>query len=497
MSRPNIVYILADDLGYGDLRLNDARCKIPTPNLDRLARRGMRFTDAHAGSSVCTPSRYNLLTGRYAWRSRLERGIVWPWDGALIEPGRPTVASVLRDHGYHTACVGKWHLGWDWPTTDGMHPNDSLPFGARSLDKRTVFAQQIEFTKRIDGGPVDRGFDSYFGVDVPNFPPYAWFQDAHLTEQPTAQKPPEMYGRAGPAVPGWSLEAVVPELTLHATELIETRAAVCTADQPLFLYLALTSPHSPIVPNEQFHGMSGIGAYGDFVCEVDWVVGQVMQALDRSGATDNTLLMVSSDNGPEDRTTDDEGAYARARTTGHYSMGSLRGIKRDAWEGGHRVPFLATWPHVIPPATRCDQPICLGDLIATCADIVDAPMPDDTGEDSVSMLPLLRGDIDHPTRTGLVHHSRSGTFAIRHGRWVFIDAKSGGENSEPDDFRHERGYAAHDFPGELYDLTDDTTQRYNRYGERPDIVAALSSLLHDIKAAPRTQHSTAPTTAEA
>ncbi|PSL05261.1 arylsulfatase A-like enzyme [Haloactinopolyspora alba] len=478
--KPNIVYILADDMGYGDMRRNNADGKIPTPNLDRLARQGMRFTDAHAGSSVCTPSRYSLLTGCYAWRSRLKSGIVWPWDGSLIEPGRPTVASLLRDSGYRTACIGKWHLGWDWPTHDGRHPNDTLRYGVLTTEenaKREAFAENVDFAGRIRGGPVDHGFDTYFGVDVPNFPPYAWFADDRLTQQPTEQKPPEMYGRNGPAVPGWSLEEMVPEFTRRAAELIEAHATPDTdpEQRPLFLYLPLTSPHSPIVPNAQFRGKSGIGAYGDFVCEVDWVVGEVMDALERAGASDNTLLIFASDNGPEDHTKDDEGAYQRIRATGHASMGPLRGIKRDAWEGGHRVPMLARWPRIVPASTSCDQIVCLSDLMATCADIVGATH--DTAEDSVSMLPLLRGRVDEPTRDDVIHHSETGTFAIRHGRWVFIDAPTGDENGEPADFARARGYQPHDFPGELYDIDDDLLQRRNRYGERPDVVDMLSARL--------------------
>ena len=496
MSHPNIIYILADDMGYGDMRCNadraspsaSAECRIPTPNLDRLAERGMRFTDAHASSSVCTPSRYSLLTGRYAWRSRLKQGIVWQWDGSLIEPDRPTVAGFLREQGYRTACIGKWHLGWDWATRDGRHPNETLAFGVMDQPKRDAFAAEIDFTQAIRGGPVDRGFGSYFGVDVPNFPPYAWFEDDRITALPTQTKPPEMYGRPGPAVPGWSLEAMLPEFTRRAVEMIESHAlrdsgSDGSADgKPLFLYLPLTAPHSPICPNEQFKGTSGIGAYGDFVCEVDWVVGQIMMALERTGAADDTLLIFASDNGPEWRTPDDEGVYERIRTRGHYSMGPLRGMKRDVWEGGHRVPMLAAWPGVIPAASQCDQTVCLGDLFATCADIVGAPVPAGAAEDSVSMLPLLRGRVGQPIRDHVVHHSSSGKFAIRNGRWIFIDAPSGGDNAEPDWFKQMRGYMAHDCPGELFDLTEDPAERRNRYREHPELVAAMSAQLARIKA---------------
>ena len=479
MTKPNIIYIFADDMGYGDMACNNPDCKIPTPNLDRLATRGMRFTDAHAGSSVCTPSRYNVLTGRYAWRSRLKQGIVWEWDGALIEEGRMTVADVLRDNGYSTACIGKWHLGWDWPTLDGTHPNDTLEFGKGLHRERAAFADNIDYTARIGGGPVDRGFDSYFGVDVPNFSPYTWFENDHLKDQPTTTKPDDMYGHPGRMKPGWKLEEMIPEFTRRAVDLIESNA---DSEKPYFLYFPLTSPHSPIVPNEQFKGMSGVDNYGDFVCEVDWVAGQVMDALDRTGTADNTLLIFTSDNGPEKGTPDDQGVYERARRTGHYSMSSLRGIKRDAWEGGHREPFVAAWPEVIPAGSRCDQPVCLGDLMATCAEIVGAELPEDAGEDSVSLLPLLKGETDKPTRDLVVHHSMSGRFAIRRGDWVFIDSPTGDDNGEPEWLKQQRGYEPHDSPGELFNLREDLSERVNRYADQPEIVKELSAILNRIKA---------------
>lgn len=482
--KPNIIYILADDMGYGDMGCNNPDCKIPTPNMDRLAGQGMRFTDAHAGSSVCTPSRYAVMTGRYAWRSRLKSGIVWQWDAALIEPERPTVATLLRDQGYRTACLGKWHLGWDWSTLDGTHPNDSLPFGKYNSEQRYRFGMEnIDFSKRIGGGPVDCGFDSYFGIDVPNFPPYAWFEDDHLVDPPTEEKSPAMYGHSGAACHDWKMERMIPEFTRRAVEFVTDQAASQKATQsvPYFLYFPLTAPHSPIVPNKEFQGKSGIGSYGDFVCEVDWVIGQVMDALDRTGTRDNTLLIFTSDNGPETKTTDDEGVYDRARQHRHFSMGNLRGIKRDVWEGGHRVPFIASWPALVPAGTCCNQLVELGDLMATCAEINDVDSPDEVGEDSISILPLLRGNMDKPVREMAIHHSCSGRFAIRKGDWVFIDAPSGDDNKEPDWFKSERGYTPHDCPGELFNLNKDSSECLNCYSEYPEKVAELSRILRDIK----------------
>ncbi len=477
--KPNIIYILADDLGYGDVACNHPGSKIPTPNLDRLAAEGMRFTDAHACSSVCTPSRYSILTGRYCWRSPLKAGIVWQWDAPLIEAGRLTVAELLRQQGYHTACLGKWHLGWDWQMTNGARPNDSVPLGVHGGEIRAELNPLIDLAAPIGGGPVERGFDTYFGIDIPNFPPYAWFENDHLVAVPSVEKPAHLYGHAGPAVPDWDHHKMIPEFTRRAVELIEARADEA---EPFFLYFALTSPHSPVVPNEAFRGKSGAGNYGDFVCEVDWVVGQVCDALKRSGLEENTLVIFTSDNGPEDRTKDDEGVYQRARDFGHFGMGDLRGIKRDVWEGGHRVPFIARWPGVTPPGSVCGQLVGLGDFLATCADITRTSLSPGEAEDSTSFLPLLEGRMDEPTRECLVHHSASGKFAIRRGDWVFIDAPHGGDNAEPEWYRESRGYEPHDFPAELFHLGDDPSERVNRYADHPEVVEELSALLREIQA---------------
>lgn len=475
-ARPNIIVILADDMGYGDLGANNRDSKIPTPNLDRLAGQGIRFTDAHAASSVCTPSRYALLTGRYAWRSRLKSGIVWEWDGSLIEPDRDTIATMLGRQGYRTACVGKWHLGWDWPTKDGRHPNETLPFGVgRTRKERAAYAANIDFAGRIGGGPVDHGFDSYFGVDVPNFSPYTWFRDDRLTDVPTVEKPADIYGNPGPSVPGWRHEPMIPAFVDEAVALIDDAAA---SDSPFFLYFPLTSPHSPIVPNDQFVGASECGRYGDFVCEVDWVVGRLMAALDGAGISDDTLLVFTSDNGPENRVPDDDGVYERIRRYGHYSMDGLRGIKRDVWEGGHRVPFVARWPKAIAPGGVCTELISLVDLHATVADITAS---ESAGPDSVSALPFLKDPEAEAVRGSLVHHSAAGTFAVRTGDWVFIDGPTGGDNEEPDWYRAERGYESDGHPGQLFDVRHDRSERTNLFAERPDIISELRQTLENSK----------------
>ena len=476
MAQPNIVYILADDMGYGDVGCNNPGSKIPTPNLDRLAAQGMRFTDAHASSSVCTPSRYSILTGRYAWRTPLQRGVLWPWDPPLIEPGRLTVAGLLRRHGYRTACIGKWHLGWTRATLDGAPAHAGAALGVLDRAQRRAMEANIDYTQPVRGGPVDCGFDTYFGVDVPNFPPYTWFEGDRLTDLPAVEKPDEMFGLPGRMMPGWRLEEMIPAFVRRAVQAIEE-----AGPDPFFLYLPLTSPHTPIVPNAPFIGTSGAGLYGDFVCEVDWVVGEVMAALARTGLAEDTLLIFTSDNGPECIPAAAGGAYEHARRFGHYSMAHLRGVKRDAWEGGHRVPLLARWPGVTPAGAVCDQLAGLGDLIATCADVLGTALPAGEGEDSVSILPLLRGEIDRPVRDALVHHSASGKYAIRRDGWVFIDAPSGDDNREPEWFKAERGYVDHDFPGELYDLGRDIGERRNLYGERPEMVQGLGRLLDELR----------------
>lgn len=476
-NKPNVIYVLADDMGYGDMGCNNPVSKIPTPHLDRLAAQGMRFTDAHAPSSVCTPSRYSILTGRYCWRTRLKSGVLWPWDPPLVEPDRLTVAGLLRQHGYRTACIGKWHLGWEWATHDGEPAHKGAEIGKLDAQQRHAMEQNIDYSKPMRGGPIDCGFDTYFGVDVPNFPPYTWFEQDRLTDPPTEEKPDDMFGHPGRMKPGWKLEEMIPEFVRRAINYIEE-----SGPDPFFLYFPLTSPHTPIVPNKEFIGRSGAGLYGDFVCEVDWVVGEIMTALERRGIADNTLLIFTSDNGPETEVkTQDPGAYERIRTYGHYSMANLRGVKRDTWEGGHRVPFIARWPGVTPPGAVCNQLTILGDLMATCAQIIGIQLREGEGEDSISILPLLQGNVDTPVRDVAVHHSCSGRFAIRKADWVFIDAPSGDDSHEPEWFKKERAYTRHNCPGELFNLKDDIAERRNLYDEHFQVVRELSKLLDQVK----------------
>ncbi len=354
---PNIVYILADDLGYGDLGCYNPKSKIPTPRLNQFASEGMRFTDAHSPSSVCTPTRYALLTGRYAWRTRLQRNVLGPWDKPLIAPDRLTVGKLLQRHGYATACVGKWHLGQTYVTTDGKPAMG----GAKNA------LSNVDFTQAIADGPITRGFDHYFGTIVPNYPPYCFVENDRTVGIPAVLTDGGNFNIPGPMVPGWKLENILPELTRHAVKWIEESAKT---KKPFFLYLPLTSPHYPVVPAAEFIGSTKVGAYGDFVHQTDWTIGQVLDALERGGVAENTLVIFTSDNGAEITGEVNPGAYDRVQQFDHRSSGELRGAKRDAWEGGHRVPFIARWPGKVQAGTTSHETICHVDFMATLAAIL-------------------------------------------------------------------------------------------------------------------------------
>lgn len=485
--RPNIVVILADDLGYGDVSCYNKDSKIPTPNLDRLAGEGMRFTDAHAAASVCTPSRYALLTGRYCWRSRLKSETLPPWGATLIEPGRLTVGALLQQHGYTTACIGKWHLGWQWPTKDGRPPSTA---GNR--------LSNVDFTQSIAEGPITRGFDTFFGVDLPNYPPYCFIANDHTVGIPSVPDPgppsvpypgpEEMFYRPGPMLPGWKLVNILPELTKHAVNWIEDSAR---GGKPFFLYFALTSPHSPVVPAPEFRGKSQAGEYGDFVVQTDWTVGQVLDALNRSGVAGNTLVIVTSDNGPEIIEIN-PGAYEIAHRYGHYSMGPLRGVKRDTWEGGHRVPFFARWPGRIRAGAVSDEIICHADFMATIAALLGVQLPDNAGEDSFNLLPELCGEkYTSPIREVTVYHTATGKFGLRKGDWVLIDSPTGDAyGGEPVWFRRDHGYniLPDTQPGQLFNLRRDLPERKNLYAEQPEKVQELKALLEKYKRDGRSRH---------
>ncbi len=456
---PNIVILYADDMGYGDLHANNPESKIPTPHLDRLATDGMRFTDAHSSSGVCTPSRYALLTGRAHWRQF--HGIVDSFGPSVLPKDRLTLPELLRDRGYRTACIGKWHLGWDWQAI-------------RRPDRTGNGAEAFDWTRPIPDGPLAHGFDHYFGDDVPNFPPYAWIEDDRVVTPPTEPyapdpKPPEgaHEGRPGPMVAGWRLDAVMPELTRRAVAWIGAQKG---SARPFFLYFPFTSPHAPIVPTEEFRGRSEAGPYGDFVLQTDATVGAVLAALDEHGLAANTLVIFSSDNGPEHY------AFERVRKTGHRSMGQLRGVKRDVWEGGHRVPFVVRWPGVVQGGAVSNALLCQTDVMATLAAVVGADLPRDAAEDGFDQLPVWRGEAA-AVRTFAVHNTSARRWAVREGDHVLIEDPTGSETRVPEWFAAAEGWAAEPAPALLFDLRRDPGQRRNRLHEEPERVAALRALL--------------------
>lgn len=479
---PNIVFILADDMGYGDARCYNPESKVPTPNIDKLAAQGMRFTDAHTPSSVCTPTRYGLLTGRYPWRSRIERGIVWFWDPPLIEDDRTTLPEMLRaTHSqYATACFGKWHLGWAWEDAQGNPVKTK--FGWTGGEQLKALVQRIDFTRAIPGGPLDHGFDRYFGDDVPNFPPYTFFVDDRLAEQPTGRKPRDMYGRPGPMAPGWDLQAVQPAITERAIEYIRGREQ---RGEPFFLYMPLNIPHTPIVPDEPYQGKSEAGQYGDFVVQVDAIVGRVMKALDEAKLADNTIVVFTSDNGSpaRDGTNDAGQTHAVTEKFGHVPNAPWRGLKADIWEAGHRVPHIVRWPSVVQGGSSSNQLVCLVDWYATLAEIHGMTLDENQAEDSISMLGILRG-IDEPIRQTLVHHSLNGTYAIRKGDWKLIEGNLGsGGFSKPG-----RVPPKKDGPqGQLYNLAIDPGETDNRWMHEPRIVESLMQELGEIRGAGRSR----------
>jgi len=445
---PNIVFILADDMGYGDPGGYNPDSKIPTPHIDRLIAEGMRFTDAHAPSAVCTPTRYGVLTGRYTWRTRLKSGVFWGYTPALIEEERLTVASLLQQQGYRTGAVGKWHLG--------LGSGDST-----------------DYDQPLTPGPNTAGFDYFFGIPASlDMVPYVYVENEHVVEAPTdsveASEGRRFGGggfwRGGAIAPGFRHIDVLPTLKDQAVAFIEEQEG---SANPFFLYLAFSAPHTPWLPTNGFVGSSGAGPYGDFVIQVDAAIGSVLETLERTGSEENTLVFVSSDNGAHWLPSDIE-------EYGHRANANLRGQKADIWEGGHRVPLVARWPGRIAPSSSSDETVCLADLLATVGDIVGATIPEDAGEDSYSILPVLLGQsYESPLREATVHHSLNGTFAIRQGPWKLIQGRGSGGFSEPVTVEPAPGEPE----GQLYNLEDDPGEATNLYLHRPDIVDRLGALL--------------------
>ena len=459
-ARPNIVFILADDMGYDLVSVNNAKGMGPlrTPNIDRLASQGMNFTDAHSASSVCTPTRYGLLTGRYCWRTELKKEVLWDYGRPLIEDERLTLPEMLKSQGYTTGMVGKWHLGFDWYDKDGELANENLKIddaiwkkGPGQAERVRDAMARIDYTQRLTGGPTDHGFDYFSGVDLPNMPPYAWIEQDRLPEVPSVPKPKEMFGHEGPMVPGWRLEDLLPLQAHKSAQWITEQAK---RDGPFFLFMPLTSPHTPITPSAPFQGKS-VNKYADFVVETDWVVGYVVKALEDAGVADNTLVIFTTDNGTAAACN-----FGAMKKAGVDLKVNFRAQKGTIYDGGHRVPFIARWPGVIEAGTTNDALICLNDFMATTAEILDVDLPDDAAEDSTSILPLLTGDATRlPDRPAVVHHDYRGNFAIRRGKWKLI---------------------AYDKP-ELYDMAADPKETANLIEQKPDIAVELAAFLQTYK----------------
>ena len=452
---PNFVVILADDFGVGDIRAHFPDNKIPTPFLDKLVSEGMSFTDAHSPSAVCTPTRYGLLTGRYSWRTRLQEWVLAAYEPPLISADRPTLPGLLRDHGYETAMVGKWHLGWEW-----AGPQPSQMTEVRNGQK----ALEWDFTQPAKEGPTARGFDYYFGVDLPNMPPFSFIENESVDPLPTDRyvydasegvvMPRGFEG--SPMAPGWRFRDIVPELTKRAVDQIHQRAQL---DKPFFLFYSMTSPHEPISPSPPFMEESGIAPIADFVMETDWSAGQVIQAVDDAGISENTIVIFTADNGHSHYTGWDELVEA-----GHMPSGPFRGHKGDIWEGGHRVPMLVRWSGKIEPGSASSQLVSLTDIFATSLEVIGATLPEEGAEDSISFLGAVLGQSPESVRTSLVSHSNQGEFAYRDGPWKLVYRRS-----DPD-LEKSRGQAT---IAELYNLESDIAEENDLAADKPDMVEEL------------------------
>ena len=489
---PNIVYILADDLGIGDLSCYNPQSKIRTPHAGRLASEGMRFDDAHSPSAVCTPTRYGILTGRYCWRTRLKYRVLDGFDPPLIEAGRVTVPSFLRSAGYDTACVGKWHLGMTWTDQKGA----DVP--AVPIDRKTRprTGNNVDFSKPVRGGPVSVGFDSFFGISASlNMSPFCYLRNDRPLRLPILHQ--ERIATEfisvdeGVRSPDFTIYGVLPRFAGEAVEVLETQARK-RPGRPLFLYIPLSSPHLPVVPNEEYRRKSQAGFYGDFVVETDDFLGTIMKTLDDTGLAENTLIIFTSDNGGlyhwwEPLEGDDKKHHrlrsrgASMKEFGHQGNMHYRGTKADIWEGGHRVPFLARWPGKIPAGSVSRQLIELTDLLATCGAILNKELPNGAAPDSVNILPaMLAEKPDQPVREFAVHHSLWGAFALRKGPWKMIPHRGSGGFSVPREIDTAKAGGPE---GQLYHMENDPSETKNLWKEKPKLVSELKELLREIQSA--------------
>lgn len=453
--KPNIVFIMADDMGWGDVGRNNPESRVPTPAIDRIAEEGTRFTDAHSSCALCTPTRYGLLTGRYYWRTPKKHALVMPYQPPTIETDRPTIGTVLKQAGYATALVGKWHLGLLYPTKDGA----PTPY--------TEVEADVDFTKPIDGGPIELGFDYFFGTAgcSTSDSPYCFIENDHTVGIPSVPSTEDLHALPGfwPGLmaPDWSEEDCDPILVGKAVDYIDDRVAN-HPDDPFFLYLALSAPHNPWVMPEFCAGVSDDGPRGDMNVLVDWCVGQIRDALEQRGALDDTLFIFTSDNGPQYNT----------GKTGHRACGPYRGHKNTAFEGGHREPFIARWPGKVAAGVVRDEIVCLTDMMATFAELTGVELFEGAGEDSFSVLSAILGTGECEPRPAMIndtggHYATVGDFALRRGDWKLIIEQPKKDETE------EKRY--------LFNLADDIAEERNLYDEQPERVKELEDLLETLK----------------
>lgn len=474
-SRPNILVLYADDLGYGDLGCYNPDSKIPTPNLDRLSEEGMRFTDGHSSSGICTPSRYALLTGRHHWRKF--HGIVTQFGPSVIDEEQLTLPEVLKARQYNTAAIGKWHLGWDWEAVR-KNPSPRVEKG-----KPVETPDSYDWTKSVPDGPLDHGFDYYFGDTVINFPPYCWIENDKVVKAPDTMMDTSKWKkikegnwecRPGPMASDWDPYENIPTTTRKGVEYIKAQSK---EEEPFFLYFAYPAPHAPIIPNDQFDGKSKAGPFGDFVYEVDDSIGQLLKALKQSGQSENTLVIFTADNGPEAY------AYARDAKYDHWSASPLRGLKRDIYEGGHRVPYIVKWPGNVPAGKTSNQLVSQIDITATVASVVGFELPDDQAEDSFDLLPLFKGKKKVGPRNVHIHNTFADKYAIREGNWLLVDTSSGYSRKKiHEPWEEKRGYYREgEQKAYLFNLKKDIGQKHNLLDTNPEKARSLRALLEKIR----------------
>lgn len=464
-SKPNVVILYADDMGVADISYGNPKAKIQTPYLDTLAQQGMTFTDGHSSSGICTPSRFALLTGQHHWRRF--HNIVGAFGETVFKPDDFTIAKMFKQKGYNTGCFGKWHLGWDFKAIvkPGVDFNDP---------KQQVKADSYDWTKPFPDGPLDQGFDYYFGDGTINFPPYCWIENDRFLTIPSKpvikSKPLAGAGsfRPGPMAEGWSPYDILPTVTEKTVEWIKKQ----DKDKPFFAYLAFNSPHYPIVPNKEFHGRSQAGYYGDFMIETDAMVGKIMDALEKSGLAENTIVVFTADNGAENL------AYSRIEEFGHWSSGDFRGLKRDIYEGGHRVPFIVKWPKQIAPGTISDEVINQVDLAATFADIIDYNLAESDAIDSYNFLPVFKGEkYKSPLRKATVQNTYAKSFALRQSDWVYMTSTGVKPNSTTKLKKHDLDLIDKKETNLLFNLKDDPRQAKNISANFPERVEKMKALL--------------------